>query len=425
MPGWHQATKHLQDDETIQMVGIIQEQHPDRARLFMQWKEMGWPILVDSYDLLEAPYVPISLAIDEDGVIREVLPAMREDGSVDEDFVAETFGADDDRTRASDRDAGTPDAARPRDVAEPHADRGPEAVRPDVAALFAQARSQDDAEAWKAYGDAIAVWGGAGRVDQAIDAYEQVVEADPSDGMAHFRLGVAHRMRYDSEGRRDGDFQRAVDAWSTALDIDPNQYIWRRRIQQYGPRLDKPYPFYDWVVTAREEIRARGEEPAELTVEPRGSEFASPQQEFVSDRASAAEPDPRGRVLRDESQFVDAEAVAVPARVGPGEVTRLHFSFEPITRTQAHWNNEAEPMVLWLDPPEGWDVETRTYSHPLPLEIVSQETRVIEAEVRAPEELGRGPVTIPGYALYYVCEDVNGICMYRRQDVEVEVRPER
>ena len=26
------------------MVGIIQEQHPDRARLFMQWKEMGWPI---------------------------------------------------------------------------------------------------------------------------------------------------------------------------------------------------------------------------------------------------------------------------------------------------------------------------------------------------------------------------------------------
>lgn len=420
MPGWHQATKDLQDDGTIQMVGIIQEQHPDRARLFMQWKQMGWPILVDSYDLLQAPYVPISLAIDEDGVIREVLPAMREGGSVDEDFVAETFGDADDRTRASDRDPATPDA-----TATPRAGARPEAVRPDVAALFERARSQDDAETWKAFGDAIAVWGGAGRVDQAIDAYKRVIEADPSDGMAHFRLGVAHRMRYDSEGRRDGDFQRAVDAWSAALDIDPNQYIWRRRIQQYGPRLDKPYPFYDWIVTAREEIRARGDEPAELTVEPRGSEFASPQREFESDRGSAAEPDPRGRVLRDESEFVDAEAVAVPARVGPGGVTRLHFSFEPITHTRAHWNNEAEPMVLWLDPPKGWEVETRMYSHPLPPEIVSQETRVIEAEVRAPDELGRGPVTIPGYALYYVCEDVNGICMYRRQDVEVEVRPER
>jgi hypothetical protein len=56
---------------------------------------------------------------------------------------------------------------------------------------------------------------------------------------------------------------------------------------------------------------------------------------------------------------------------------------------------------------------------------VSLETRVIEAEVRAPEELGRGPVTIPGYALYYVCEDVNGVCMYRRQDVQAVVHPER
>lgn len=136
-------------------------------------------------------------------------------------------------------------------------------------------------------------------------------------------------------------------------------------------------------------------------------------------------PIPGGRVLRDEEEFVEVEAVAVPPRVAPGEVTRLHFSFEPIVRTESHWNNEAEPMALWLDPPEGWEVETRLLTHPLPPEIVSQETRVIEAEVRAPEALGRRAVTIPGYALYYVCEDVNGICMYRRQDVEVEVRPKR
>jgi len=34
------------------MVGILEEQNPDRARLFMQWKQMGWPLLVDSYNLL-------------------------------------------------------------------------------------------------------------------------------------------------------------------------------------------------------------------------------------------------------------------------------------------------------------------------------------------------------------------------------------
>lgn len=400
MPGWHNATKHLQDDGSIQMVGIIQEQHPDRAGLFMQWKEMGWPILVDSYDLLEAPYVPISLALDENGVIVSVLPAMREDGSVGEDFLEETFASG---------------------AVEP----SPPADRPDIGALLARARAQETPEAWKAYGDAIAVWGGAGRIDQAIDAYERVVRMRQGDGMAYFRLGVAYRMRYDSEARREGDFQKAVDSWSAALDVDPNQYIWRRRIQQYGPRLDKPYPFYDWVLTAREEIRARGEEPVPLTVEPRGSEFASPQREFVAAEETPSEPDALGRVLRDENRFIDLEAVAVPARVHPGDVTRLHLSFRPIERTKAHWNNEAEEMVVWLDPPEGWTVDARMYTHPLPPEIVSLETRVIEADVRAPEELGRGPVTIPGYALYYVCEDVNGICMYRRQDLAVEVHPRR
>jgi len=37
------------------MVGIIEEQHPDRAQLFMQWKQMGWPVMVDSLNLLNVP----------------------------------------------------------------------------------------------------------------------------------------------------------------------------------------------------------------------------------------------------------------------------------------------------------------------------------------------------------------------------------
>ena len=53
------------------MLGIVQEQHPERARLFMQWKRMGWPILVDSLNLLEVTAVPLTFAIDEHGVIRE------------------------------------------------------------------------------------------------------------------------------------------------------------------------------------------------------------------------------------------------------------------------------------------------------------------------------------------------------------------
>ena len=56
------------------MLGIIQEQHPDRCRLFMQWKGMSWPILVDSLNLLNTSVVPQTLAIDEHGIVRLINP---------------------------------------------------------------------------------------------------------------------------------------------------------------------------------------------------------------------------------------------------------------------------------------------------------------------------------------------------------------
>ena len=62
---WHEATKEVQKQGKVKMVGIILEQHPDRTRLFMQWKGMDWPILIDSFNLLESSAVPITLFIDE------------------------------------------------------------------------------------------------------------------------------------------------------------------------------------------------------------------------------------------------------------------------------------------------------------------------------------------------------------------------
>jgi hypothetical protein len=66
------------------MAGIIQEQHPDRARLFMQRKQMDWPILVDSLNLLEVSVVPLTFAIDEHGIIRHMNPARE---SIESTFV--------------------------------------------------------------------------------------------------------------------------------------------------------------------------------------------------------------------------------------------------------------------------------------------------------------------------------------------------
>ena len=46
--------------------------------------------------------------------------------------------------------------------------------------------------------------------------------------------------------------------------------------------------------------------------------------------------------------------------------------------------------------------------------------RRVELEVHAGEDV-ESPGRLRGYALYYVCEDVDGTCLYRRQDIAVEI----
>ena len=79
-----------------------------------------------------------------------------------------------------------------------------------------------------------------------------------------------------------------------------------------------------------------------------------------------------------------------------------------------------DARVCGADPPGGWEVDTHSRTvgrHP---EAVSREVRKVEFERKIPDEL-TGPVTIPAYVLYYVCEDVDGTCLYRRQDVSLRI----
>jgi tetratricopeptide (TPR) repeat protein len=397
VPGWHDATKELQEQGDVQMVGIIQEQHPERCQLFMQWKQMGWPILVDSLNLLEVTAVPITLAIDEYGIIRQAKAPVKAAEELKETFLGQTF---------------EPPAGR---SAEPAA----HPAQPDLARLK-EAAGSGNVEAIRNYANALVMWGGPERLGDAIEAYEQALILEPGHGPTHFRLGVAYRKRYDSEQRAGSDFPKAVEHWKTGLDIDPNQYIWRRRIQQYGPRLDKPYSFYDWVRTAREEIAARGETPLQLAVEPGGAEFAYPQEGFAASE-SGEEPDPQGRIHRDDGYFVEVETAVVPPVVRPGEATRVHLAFRPNEANKAHWNNEVEGLRLWVLAPRSWQADQRGWELPNPPAAVSLEERRVEFEIRAPESAAPGDVTIPAYALVYVCEDVNGTCLYRRRDLSVNI----
>ncbi len=415
MPGWHEATKELLEQGKVRVVGIIQEQHPERCRLFMQWQQMGWPILVDSLDLLDVAAVPLTFFIDERGIVRERPSRRTPPREALEAFLAEP-------------------PLEPVD--------GPEGSTGSTGAIAADARPIVDLVALKRvadapaataadrrrYAEALVLWGGDVGVDEAIERFDRIVESDPGDGHAWFRKGVAHRMRYDGERGGPEDFRAAVAGWSRALAIDPNQYIWRRRIQQYGPRLDKPYPFYDWVATARAELTARGETPLPLRVEPSGAELTHPSKEFAvladDDPSAAIEPDPDVKIHRDPGRFVRSFGQSVPGSIAPGESTRVHLEFRPEIERDAHWNNEARGLRVWIDPPQGWRVDRRSVELANPDRATSEEHRRVEFEVRAPENAS-GTTRIAAYALYYVCEGVAGQCLYRRQDLAVEVTVDR
>lgn len=95
------------------------------------------------------------------------------------------------------------------------------------------------------------------------------------------------------------------------------------------------------------------------------------------------------------------------------------------TERQAHWNNEAKPLQVWLDPPDGWPVENHVLSAPLPPEPVSEELRTVEFELLVPAEVPQGTTHVTATAFYYVCEDRDGTCLYRRQDLEISIPVQR
>jgi hypothetical protein len=187
------------------IVGLVQE-HPDRWRLFLQRQRIDWPMLWGPINVTDQPAVPLVTAIDEHGIVR--LKGPNPD-IIEQDSLNVTYPP---RRRPKARSLTWMNCGigrNPRTAGHPGC----------------------------ALGDALALWRGADSVTPAAEAYAKAA-------------AMVHRMRFDSPARLAGDFQRALDHWQAALGLDPNQYIWRQRTQQYGPRLEKPYSSYDWVEKA-------------------------------------------------------------------------------------------------------------------------------------------------------------------------------
>ena len=389
---WHDRLETHQQQGRIQVLGIIQEQHPDRCRLFMQWKRMDWPVLVDSLNLLQVSAVPHTLLIDAEGVIQAINPKPQ---------ALELF------LNAEEIPMKTRDQ------------KTPATMIPSLDRLEDLARLEDGMDAWATYARALFLWGGDARLPEVIRAYQRALERGTDDGWLHFRMGVAYRRLFDLSGSQMSSFRHAVRHWQMALERDPNQYIWRRRIQQYGPRLDKPYAFYDWVGQARMEVLQRGGQPHALRVEPSGAEFALPLRVGQTNTNKDKEPDPLDKVFRAEKGDMVLEKTVV-ASTGDGmKALRVHFSMLPAPRKEMYWNNEAEPLMVWIHPARGWSGGGQLLIHASPPEVTDRKPRHLEFELE--QSMTNAADTISGYALYNVCESVNGICLYRREDFTINL----
>ena len=268
------------------MAGIVQEQHPERAALYLQWQKMDWPVLADPFNELQVKVVPIVLLVDEAGVIRFRNPKMKQ-------------------------------------------------VTEFLATNYQSKKSQPIPKI-------------------AFDHRLETLKKQTGEGAASphdwFRLGVAYRQRFDSAPSGPADFGRAIDCWSKALALDPSQYIWRRRLQQYGPRLDKPYPFYNWVREAQREIKARGESPVPLKVRLAGAETAQPARRSKVSEKATPHPDPEGKVPRDRQGLVSIQPVLVAATGKKRTAARIHFTLAPSQLRQVRWEDEAGKPTFHLEP---------------------------------------------------------------------------
>ncbi len=390
---WHDLTRKARESGKLILLGVIQEQHAERCRLYAQWKQYDWTIVQDATNRSDNFAVPIFVALDEAGK------------------VVDTGLRPNELQAFLDRPAVTY-LANTQVNPEQH-----------INALAEQTARSTDPRAWQELAEQRLLWQGDSGLRQAIADFRagiDVANESPISAELHFGLGVALRKRFDSSLRKPDDFQNAVHAWDQALALNPNHYIYRRRIQQYGPRLMKPYTFYDWVELATAEIRKRGEEPIELSVPPSGAEIALPSRVKLAGSKTASEPDPRDAIDRDRGILIANHSVVVPGKIKAGANLRIHLEWQP--NKLAHWNNGAEPVAVWLDLPVDWAAENQLWTLPKPNEIESREARRLEFELQSPKDAKR--IMLQGYAVYCVCEDVGGQCLYRRQDFSISVEVE-
>ena len=376
---WHKKAKPFVESGELAILGVVQEQHAERALLYRQWKQYEFPIVQDATTSLNLAVVPIPILIDEHGIVRKTRARTKDLSK----FMEQSFEKD---------AAELP--KRKRSEVNLQIDQGNQILH-----RTGSTKSED--------------------IESAIDCFSKALELDPKNGKAMFSLGVAHRMRFDSSDSKSEDFKAASSNWSSALASNPNQYIWRRRIQQYGPRLGKPYPFYDWVDDAIADIKRRGETPVELTVALTGTEIAAPVRTFTAVGPAEKNPDPDAKILEADSGLVDLATSTVPAKVKPGGTVRVHLHMKAL---KGKWNSEAGPMSIWINESSLGTPEKRLIEFSSGADADSRSARNLDFEFQTKKSSEEPEVE--GFVLFHFCDE-QGVCSYLRENFKVKILTEK
>lgn len=329
---------------------------------------MDFPILVDTLNRTGVSAVPLLWAIDESGVVRKTRPDLK--------WFQQTFVKTDYPETSSNQSAAQAESAASTNVGH--------------------FLAQD--------------W------DAAINGWQAELKQNPANASAWFHWACACRARYDHDNSNVVDFQNAVKGWSKALELAPNNYIYRRRVQQYGPNMKKPYPFYNWIAQARKDILARSETPHPLIAEPRGAELAMPSRTFISESESIEEPDPDDRITVDNS-LVKIDTVLSPYPAVAGESLRISVLMTPNEKQDVHWTNDAGTSTLVIKADQ-LKIDRPIQETRVPAGVAtSEEMRQFDFEVLLPK--AEAPEHLNAYVVYYVCSGAEGECVYRRQNIKI------
>ena len=416
---WNAKTKQLVADGKLVVLGVVQEQHAERAKLYKQWKQYDFPIVQDAFTEIGMKVVPVPILVDEYGFVQSSRPSIR--GI--EALVSQKADKPDSPASKMHRDQRHDELTKESSNGE-----ASERVQAELAVLSSDALLQsgkakpDSGQSEQMKVDRYANSKKAITGYVKAEKYHAKNSRKESLGALYFRMGVAHRMVYDyaSDAKKDPeDFNKAAHYWSKALELNPNQYIWRRRIQQYGPRQIKPYPFYDWVDQATKEITARGETPIKLKVPLTESEIAKPSRKFET--ATNANPDPKAEITLDDENLVNFHATVVPAIIKPGQTVRVHLRFAP---KAGKWNNESSEMVAWVNESEFGKTNKTLITFPNASEETSGETRNLEFEFatsKSAQPNSDGVIELSGYALFNACKSDDGQCLYRRKEFKIPI----